>query len=152
MPADPAPAGAKPKGKVPVWAWVAAVGVGLVVGFVFLRKAQPAGDAEQAERAAAQQDAAVNPVVAEPLDMARLQGLGLAPTGYNFGDSGVGSGGDSTTTSSSASTAAAGPDITTHPGYGYVAPQPAASQHPGSSTSGAPVKVVASHPGYGFTK
>lgn len=108
-----APAPTKPGAgkRLPLWVWLAAGAVGLVVGFVFLRKRPPeagAGEEDEGEIGSASKPA--GGAVVQPLDEAMLEALGLSPAGPGYGgwsggggDGGGGGGGESATAEPSVS-------------------------------------------------
>lgn len=94
-PAAPTPPGARPKGKLPLWAWLAAGAVGLLVGFFLLRQQAPQAEdaeAEDEDTTAASARGTSGTAVVEPLTEDELGALGLRGS-YQVPGSGEGGGG-----------------------------------------------------------
>lgn len=117
MPA-PGPAGPKPAGKklggLPAWAWVLAIGGGLVVGFVLLKGkggggAGAGGDDEQGSGSGAGKEGGGATVVS-PLDSDTQQALGLGGHDTGGGQHGDGAG-DGSGSESAAATAEYGTSL-----------------------------------------
>jgi hypothetical protein len=137
--AAPGKPGLKPKGKLPPWVWIVALGGGLLVGFFLLKKSPSQGEGEGGEESGAtgQQRSSGGASVVAPLDE-MTQALGLTPPsssgGFNLGNGGGESGSGESAGSESTNTYSglgSSPDSTA-PYYGDVATLP--STPPPTST------------------